>query len=191
MISTDGRKPTERFAISGIHGSGKTTLCHAVVARLRESGVNAALAPESARQSLLLAGRLISIEMEIEILGLQIAEEMRAGFSADVVISDRSVIDTYAYSLARFPELNNEGRNFLNAIAHFGQTYAKSYKSIFFLPSRLPGSTADALRDTDPIVDRQVISAFEKVIADWNVDVIRLESGHAIETILRHIAIDS
>ncbi|HEY0329884.1 MAG TPA: AAA family ATPase [Rhodopseudomonas sp.] len=182
-----GNRPF-RFAISGIHGSGKTTLCHAVVARLRESGLNAVVAPESARQSLLLAGRHLSIEMEIEVLGLQIAEEMRAGLSAQIVVGDRSVIDTYAYSLARFSELDARGCSFMDAIFDFGRSYVKTYDLIFYLPVRaFPKTMNDALRDTDPVVDLEVLSGFEKAFSGWNVDAIQLEPNRAVEAIIQNI----
>jgi hypothetical protein len=154
------------------------------VAALRRQGVNATIAGESARHSYYLATRTISPEMEIEILGLQIVEEMRASLTADIVVCDRSVLDTFAYCIARFPgQRTPQDQEFLDSIADFGRTYIGSYRRIFFLSAGAPPPLGDPLRDSDPVCADEVSAAFERAIATWQTDVFRVDRDTALETV--------
>jgi thymidylate kinase len=190
MHDTASRPEPLRFALSGIHGSGKTTLCHQVVGRLRREGILVALASESARQSLRLTARTINPGMEIEIMGLQLVEEMRAACHADVVICDRSILDTAAYTLARFPakNLSLDDAALTESIYAFGPHYIRTYAGVFYLSSPiLVGSTGDEFRDTDPVSTERVQNAFEHLMKQWNVAPIVLELETALDTLMNSI----
>lgn len=179
-----------RFALAGLHGSGKTTLCHEIVADLRKTGINATVAAETARESLFLMARDIKPEMEIEILGLQLVEEMRSARHGDVVLCDRCALDTVAYTVARFQRdrLSVNELAMVDAIDAFGRAYMKTYTAIFFLPDQLNhGATGDAFRDNDTVSADLVRAAFESLFRTWALAPVVLQSNTAKPTILSTI----
>ena len=91
-----------KVAFIGTHGVGKTTLCYDLAAALKRQGLGVDMVKEVARLSPLPINRQTTLEAQIWILMTQVAEEIRSASQNQVVVCDRSVLDNYAYLVAKF-----------------------------------------------------------------------------------------
>ena len=177
-----------KVAIVGAHGQGKTTLCHALVAELKRMGANAVLARESARESHYLLRQRIEPAMEIEILGLQLVEEVRANLDADVVICDRSVLDTVAYFRARFPNSScTVARMYSSAITAFSTVYISSYDLVILIEGAGMHVTPDSLRDSDTLSPSDANFHLTEIMQEWGIEPMCLPRDRALVEILKKI----
>jgi deoxyadenosine/deoxycytidine kinase len=138
--------------ISGSHGSGKTTLCHQVVAELKRRSIRCALVTNTARRSLFLASGIKSPEMHLEIMAMHVAEETQACRDNDVVICDRTVFDFLVYGKLRF---EGEDHLTLKAMEAFIGVYKSIYACVFRTTQSYGNLDKDMLRggeEIDPTV---------------------------------------
>ena len=90
-----------KVAFVGTHGVGKTTLCFDLAAQLKRLDLGVDIVKEVARRCPLPINEGTTYDAQAWILHTQIAEEIAASASYEVVICDRSVLDNYAYLVAR------------------------------------------------------------------------------------------
>ena len=98
-----------KLAFVGSHGVGKTTLCFDLASQLKRLDLGVDLVKEVARRCPLPINEETTLDAQAWILHTQIAEEMAAAAAYEVVVCDRSVLDNYAYLVARVgrrPELD-------------------------------------------------------------------------------------
>lgn len=86
-----------KVAFIGAHGVGKTALVYEQAARFKRDGVNVEIVKEVARSCPLTINKETTVEAQTWILMTQIAEEIKAAETAQLVICDRSVLDNFAY----------------------------------------------------------------------------------------------
>jgi len=85
------------IGLIGSHGTGKTTLCFALAARLQRLDLSVEIVKEVARRCPLPLNRDTTIDAQRWILHQQIADELHAAGHFEAVVCDRSVLDNYAY----------------------------------------------------------------------------------------------
>ena len=90
-----------KVAFVGTHGVGKTTLCFDLAAQLKRLDLGVDIVKEVARRCPLPINEGTTYDAQAWILHTQIAEEIAATAEYEVVICDRSVLDNYAYLVAR------------------------------------------------------------------------------------------
>jgi nicotinamide riboside kinase len=143
----------KRIAIIGTHCSGKTTICHELSSVFRKKNINIGVCEEVARKSWFVGRKIVQPESEVELLGMQVTEEMRAILNYDVVLCDRSVIDIVVYSRVFFSDKSNpKDLSMLKSIEAFTQSYVQTYDIIFKTTNHYdPLLTADKLRPIEPL----------------------------------------
>src|SRR6478672_6678337 len=90
-----------KLAFVGTHGVGKTTLCYDLAAQLKRLDLGVEIVKEVARRCPLSINENTTLDAQAWILHTQIAEELEAAALYEAVICDRSVLDNYAYLVAR------------------------------------------------------------------------------------------
>ena len=90
-----------KVAFVGTHGVGKTTLCFDLASQLKRLDLGVDLVKEVARRCPLPINRDTTLQAQAWILHTQIAREIATAAQCDIVICDRSVLDNYAYLVAR------------------------------------------------------------------------------------------
>jgi thymidylate kinase len=164
-----------KTALIGTHGVGKTTLCYEVAAQLKRLDWNVELVTEVARDCPLPINRETTLDAQQWILHTQCAREIARQRSARVaapahhaiVVCDRSVLDNYAYlvcALGRQTDLDPWLRN-----------WCRTYTRLFKVPVWKPPAF-DGTRDTGLEFQREVDETIEALIADWKIDVVRLDA---------------
>lgn len=162
-----------KIAISGTHGSGKST----VLERLTEAPPTVTAISEVPRTIIaelndarILARGRTSPALQCLLIGRQMALEGSAGGSVPIV-TDRSVLDHWAYTRIHFPEwcTSPEGRAWFTAVRQWSQTYT----CIILLPMPPWGSPDDGVREADIAFQREVSIETERVLDECRVRYLR------------------
>ena len=174
-----------KIAFIGSHGVGKTTLCYGLAARLKALDFSLDFVGEVARRCPLPINRGTTLAAQAWILHTQIAEELLATERHEVVICDRSVLDNLVYlilSAGSQPALDG-------LVNHWLSTY-----DLLILVPILDDPSADGLRSTDPIFQREVQRRLTEEIDHRNLEVVDLSGTErdqwldlVEETVLRHL----
>lgn len=155
-----------KIAFMGSHGVGKTTLCFDVAARLKRLDLGVDVVKEVARACPLPINKDTTLEAQSWILHTQIAEEIAAASRYDVVVSDRSVLDNYAYLVhqaGRRPEYD----------ALVGE-WMDSYEGLFKVPI-VEAPSFDGTRDTSVTFQNEVDAIIDELLGVFDVPHHRLD----------------
>jgi len=140
-----------KIALIGSHGTGKTTLCFDLAARLQRMDYPVEIVREVARRCPMPLNRNTTLDAQRWILHQQIADELAASARFPAVICDRSVLDNYAYlvvGLGRREELEP-------MVADWLRTYDALFKvPILHAPSF--DGTRDLSEEFQAEIDRQI-----------------------------------
>jgi predicted ATPase len=155
-----------KLAFVGSHGVGKTTLCFDLASQLKRLDLGVDLVKEVARRCPLPINEETTLDAQAWILHTQIAEEMAAAATYEVVVCDRSVLDNYAYLVARVgrrPELDPLVGNWI-----------RTYNALFKVPV-LEAPSFDGTRAVSRSFQIEIDSTIDELISSFGVDVIPLD----------------
>ena len=155
-----------KLAFVGTHGVGKTTLCFDLASQLKRFDLGVELVKEVARRCPLPINEETTPDAQAWILHTQIAEELAAAASYEVVICDRSVLDNYAYLVARVgrrPELD----------ALVG-SWIRTYDALFKVPV-LETPSFDGTRAVSPTFQMEIDAVIDELVTAFGVEVFPLD----------------
>ena len=155
-----------KVAFVGSHGVGKTTLCFDLASQLKRLDIGVDLVKEVARRCPLPINEETTPDAQAWILHTQIAEEMEAAATYEVVVCDRSVLDNYAYLVARVgqrPELDPLVRSWI-----------RSYDFLFKVPV-LHAPSFDGTRAVSRAFQTEIDATIDQLIEAFEVQVIPLD----------------
>ena len=173
-----------KVAFLGTHGVGKTTLCYELAAELKRRDKAVDLVKEVARRCPLPINEGTTIEAQTWILHAQIAEEIAVGAQAEVVVCDRSVLDNYAYLVAR------AGRQ--DALDALVRSWVGTYDALIKVPVTAP-PTFDGTRAVSLAFQREIDVIIDDLITAFDVPVMRLEATERpgwLRRVLTHVRLD-
>jgi GTPase SAR1 family protein len=155
-----------KIAFVGTHGVGKTTLCFDLASQMKRLDLGVDLVKEVARRCPLPINEETTPDAQAWILHTQIAEELEASSTYEVVICDRSVLDNYAYLVARVgrrPDLDP-------LVGSWIRTYDALFKvPVIDLPS------FDGTRAVSPTFQHEIDTTIDQLIEAFNVEVHKLD----------------
>ena len=155
-----------KIALIGSHGVGKTTLCFELAAALKRRNAELEMVREVARRSPLPINQETTLAAQEWILHTQIAWEIEAAASHDIVLCDRSVLDNYCY-------LVHLGRT-IQAWETFFDRWMPTYDVLVHVPiSESP--SFDGVRAVEPGFQEQIELLLEGMIEARAVTPLRLE----------------
>lgn len=155
-----------KVAFVGTHGVGKTTLCFDLAAQLKRLDLGVDIVKEVARRCPLPINEDTTYDAQAWILHTQIAEEIAAAADYEVVICDRSVLDNYAYLVARVgrrPELDPLVRE-----------WVRGYDALFKVPV-LGAPQFDGKRATSRWFQLEIDGIIDQLIGTYGVPVLQLD----------------
>lgn len=139
-----------KIAFSGSHGTGKTTNIFNKCYELKKNYKNVGISIETARECPLPINKEASVEAQFWILTKQIESEIRLCAMNDVIVCDRTVADTCAYSY--FVD-----RNLYELSLNICQFYINTYDWVYFkLIKNNPYLIDDGIRDTDKEFQQEI-----------------------------------
>lgn len=155
-----------KIAFVGTHGVGKTTLCFDLAAQLKRLDLGVELVKEVARRCPLPINEQTTPDAQAWILHTQMAEELAAAASYEVVICDRSVLDNYAYLVAR-----GGRRPDLDALV---ETWIQTYNALFKVPV-LDAPSYDGTRAVSRAFQMEIDATIDDLVSAFGIDVIPLD----------------
>lgn len=176
------------IAIEGTHGTGKTTLAHALTARLKREHHNAGQAGESARESpfvetVVVHGRgAMDISAELHIFASQIVREQLLARHLELLVCDKSVVNVLAYARLVLTGDDPATARLLAAMRDFCHAYVPLYDIAFLVSDRYElGGTDDPYRPRDgrlrDAVETELLSACDQV----GLPLARVPAGVGLE----------
>ena len=164
-LDSSGRRRL-KIAFVGTHGVGKTTLCFDLASQLKRLDLGVDLVKEVARRCPLPINEQTTPDAQSWILHTQIAEELAAAAIYEVVICDRSVLDNYAYLVARAgrrPDLDPLVRSWIG-----------TYDALFKVPV-LGAPSFDGTRAVSPTFQLEIDATIDRLIETFDVGVAPLD----------------
>ncbi|MBL0891743.1 MAG: ATP-binding protein [Gemmatimonadaceae bacterium] len=155
-----------KVAFVGTHGVGKTTLCFDLAAQLKRLDLGVDLVKEVARRCPLPINEDTTYDAQAWILHTQIAEELAAAAQYEVVVCDRSVLDNYAYLVARL------GRRL--ELEPLVREWVRGYHALFKVPV-LHAPRFDGKRAVSPAFQQEIDEIIDELVRDFAVPVQHLD----------------
>jgi hypothetical protein len=155
-----------KLAFVGTHGVGKTTLCYDLAAQLKRLDLGVELVKEVARRCPLPINEETTLDAQAWILHTQIAEELEASARYEAVICDRSVLDNYAYLVARV------GRR--KDLDELVGSWMRGYNALFKVPV-IGAPSYDGMRAVSRAFQIEIDETIDRLILDFDVPIIRLD----------------
>jgi hypothetical protein len=155
-----------KIAFVGTHGVGKTTLCFDLAAQLKRLDLGVELVKEVARRCPLPINEQTTPDAQAWILHTQMAEELAASASYEVVICDRSVLDNYAYLVAR-----GGRRTELDALV---ETWIHTYNALFKVPV-IEAPSYDGTRAVSRAFQLEIDTTIDHLVRAFGIDVLPLD----------------
>ena len=155
-----------KVAFVGTHGVGKTTLCFDLASQLKRLDLGVDLVKEVARRCPLPINEETTLDAQAWILHTQIAEEIAAAARYECVICDRSVLDNYAYLVARVGR-----RPELDALV---DGWIRGYDALFKVPV-LGAPSFDGKRAVSPTFQMEIDEIIDELISAFGVSVHALD----------------
>lgn len=157
-----------KLAFVGTHGVGKTTLCYDLAAQLKRLDLGVELVKEVARRCPLPINEETTLDAQAWILHTQIAEELEASARYEAVICDRSVLDNYAYLVARVGR-----RKDLDALV---ASWIRSYNVLFKVPV-IAAPSFDGMRAVSRAFQLEIDETIDRLLLDFDVPILHLYAG--------------
>lgn len=166
-LDAQGRRRL-KVAFVGTHGVGKTTLCFDLASQLKRLDLGVDIVKEVARRCPLPINEETTLDAQAWILHSQVAEEIAAQALYEVVICDRSVLDNYAYLVARIGR-----RPALDALV---ADWITTYDALFKVPVTAAPSF-DGTRAVSRTFQLEIDATLERLVEALGVDVVRLDAS--------------
>lgn len=155
-----------KIAFIGTHGTGKTTLAHELVSKLKKKGIDAGFLSEVARSCPFPLNEETTKKSQVWIILSQIIREMEAEEKCETLVSDRSVLDGYCYYVNKF------GRS--KILEPLVREHLKTYSFLIRIPIRKEFLKKDKVRSTDLNFQESVDKQFDILLKEFNVKYIDL-----------------
>ena len=145
-----------KIAFLGTHGTGKTTLAHDLVTKLKKQGIDAGFLGEVARECPFSLNEDTTKKSQIWIILSQIIAEMESEERSETLVCDRSVLDGYCYYVNKF------GRS--AALEALVGEHLKTYSKLIRVPIREGLLQEDKVRSTSVKFQADVDRQFDSLI---------------------------
>ena len=171
--------PTRTVALVGAHGTGKTSLINALHDKLRKDGVEVTVLPEVPRK---ICDRVSDPEffrrenntLPRQMLILLAQMTLEAEPTNALRLSDRTVLDHWAYTKLLFPQGLN-ANSITEPLSHFIERHCRTmYQKILYIPPEI-APVDDGTRESSTEFQRQVDEMIRALLADFGLtyDTVR------------------
>ena len=158
-----------KIAFIGTHGTGKTTLAHELVSKLKKQNIDAGYLGETVRRCPFPINKDATKKSQIWIILNQIISELETEGRCDVLVCDRSVFDNYAYYVNKF------GRS--NILEPLVKEHVKTYRCLIKVPIRPGFLKKDKIRSTDKKWQEEIDTEMNKLLKNLKINYIDYENS--------------
>lgn len=196
-----GRSPMIRecriIAIEGSHGSGKSTLVHALCATLKAEGHVVGSQLETARENPIIEATRIHGRGEVDVFGqlslfgTKLTQEALQARYNEMLITDKTVMNVLGYARLLIADATAVERDLLDAVASLCRAYAACYDVVFYSQDLYDTTlTADPFRPSDrefqAAADRSIRTALDAVSCQPVEIPLGLSLAQRVEFVLSH-----
>lgn len=172
-------------AVEGAHGTGKSTLVHALVAHYKRNNIHAACLAELARESPFVEEAVIhehnsfDIASELHLFASQIAREQVLARFHEVLICDKTIANVLGYCHIFLGEGDHSfNREMLSGMGSFCRVYVKQYDAVIYVSDIYDlTDTKDPFRPKDIEFQRQADKAIRQVCKDIDLPLLEMPRG--------------
>jgi predicted ATPase len=151
-----------KYALTGSHGVGKTTIINELYDYLEVSRIKPIINSSNARK-IMLSGRTINDSGD-DIVQMIVECSHVSKFCEDNWFADRSVVDGYAYT-KYLHEREKVSDEVMNVVGKLMSTFVKLYDNVFYIPVEF-----DMVKDGVRKEDAQFQKDIDKIIFDTMYD---------------------
>lgn len=166
------------IAITGAHGTGKTTLARELAVALEREGLNVLVGPEVPREiaseaadAAMFRRSNSTLARQLLILYRQLEQDLRLADPSRVLICDRTMADHWAYTKVLFPNFDD-----LAVVTLWEDAVVRRlgyYDAIFYVPTELD-PVDDGTRENAKAFQTDVDTELAEIYARAARPVIRL-----------------
>jgi thymidylate kinase len=150
----------QKVCCIGTHGSGKTTLCYQQAAYYKTIGKNVKLINETARSCPFALNHQFNAYGAMWIIHMHIVKELEAmSRNADIIICDRSPMDSIMYALATGCTVGQQMKN----LYKMSEDWMETYDKIYYVRPDGNDAIPDGIRSTDETFRKKIEDHFD----DW------------------------
>jgi hypothetical protein len=168
-----GRDRTPTIAVIGSHGVRKSTAVAGIAAACERLGLRVATLGEVSRTSPLGHNETATPAAQLWVIATQVAREIESGAGVDVLVTDRSVVDNYAY----YRRAGGDGDPF--GVDPLVRRWAAGYTRQIRLLADVP-VVADGFRSPEPAFRAEIDRLLDRLVLDL-VPIDRLVTMGASE----------
>lgn len=177
-----------KIAFIGTHGTGKTTLTHNLVLELKNKGKDVDFHGEIAKKCPFPINEATTKKAQIWLILYQILSEIEIEDKSEILISDRSILDSYCYYVNKF------GRSkYLEPLV---KKHLETYDFLIKIPIRKGFLKKDKIRSINPQFQKDIDNIFNKILKTLKISYLEfkrenISNKEIIEKILRYIKCQS
>lgn len=191
----EDKKNYIKIGILGTHGTGKTTLGHTIMSYLKENHFIVGWVGEIVRDIPASVADLSAFLSQYWVLNSQINKEIERQSNNKVVVTDRTVIDNYAYAM-RAAKKDSISKRDLKVLENICRSWVHTYDFLFYTQRTKAPIEDDNFRSTDRQFQIEIDEIIKKIIMDWDIKVVKLAGKYeerlekVLETFNRHPKLD-
>ena len=168
----------KKIALIGTHGVAKTTTVYGIGYRLKQMRYDTDIVYETARKCPLPINHKGSVNSQKWIIGKLLELESLIDPTIDFAICDRTLLDTYVYSL-------RTNRKFAKSFLPFAIEHMKTYDYIFYLPIKGKYLKSDSKRSANKQYQIEIDQGIRDIInfiSGYGINVIQIENDDQVAT---------
>lgn len=153
---TDWPRPA-KIAFIGSHGIRKSTACLAFAATIQRAGRSVELAREVVRDNPLGFNEAATADAQLWVLMTQVRQELELSRKANVLVTDRAMIDNFAYAIRAAHDPDPFG------LVPFVERWTRTYDLLVRLTPDV-GLRADGVRSTNDAFRDEVEAILDDIL---------------------------
>lgn len=183
------------LALEGAHGTGKSTLVHALVADYKSRNIHAVSLSETARHSPFVEDIVINkvgnfdIASELHLFASQIAQEQVLARHHQLLVCDKTIANVLGYARLLLGDTGGAfSGQMLNCMEELARVYVHQYDAVVYASDFYDlAVTKDPFRPKDVEFQRQADESIKKTCNELGVPLLELPKGLRIDQKLKWI----
>jgi len=168
-----------KVAFIGTHGTGKTTLAHELVVKLKKQGIHTEFLEEIARTCPFPINEEVSEKAQEWIILNQYIREIELDNKYEVLVCDRSILDSYVYYCNLFKRKK--------WVEDFVKEKATDYKLLVKVPINKNYLTEDGIRSVNKKFQKDIDEKFDYLLNKLNIPFQQYENLNSIVNFIKYV----
>ena len=172
------------IGISGTHGSGKSTILYKIASKCKKNGINISIIEERARLCPFPINKDATLESQLWMVTDQIKCELKRKNKFDVILSDRTLVDVFAYGLDVLSHKSPEDAFVFKKLWEGCRHIISNTYDLIIIPNHINFNFLidDGIRDTDEEFRDDIFTTIVELYKDVNVDKLAIWTPGSLDS---------